>query len=261
MNRFAGKTALITGASSGMGSEYARILARSGVNLILTARRETALQELQSELQDTGCRITCIPHDLGVDGAADVLWDRIAAAGLQVDILINNAGYGAYGPFNEIPREKEATMIQLDIVSLLQLTRLAARDMAARGWGRILQVASVAAYQPSPGVASYAAAKSFVLNYSLAVREELRGSGVSVTVLSPGVTRTEFFDAADFAELSWFQKLTMMSAERAAGIGLRALQRRRKMVVAGYLNSLLVFTNRFVGRGAAARIARRLMTP
>ncbi|AFG37805.1 SDR family NAD(P)-dependent oxidoreductase [Spirochaeta africana] len=257
MKKLYGKTALVTGASSGMGREYALLLAAAGADLILTARREEALLQLRKELPDV--RVTIIPHDLGAAGAADALWQKIVRQQLQVDILINNAGVGAYGGFTAIPENTELAMIQLDIVSLLRLTRLAATVMRQRGWGRILQISSVAAYQPTPDFASYAAAKSFVLNYGIAVNHELRGSGVSCTVFSPGVTRTEFFDTAAIQKLSLFQRVSMMSARRAARIGLTAMLRKRRMVVPGMLNSILVFSTRFVGRGLAAGIARLLM--
>lgn len=260
MKRLRRRTALITGASSGMGIEYARQLAAMGANLILTARREQALEALQQELEPTGVQITTIPHDLGQSGSAALLWNTIREKNLTVDILVNNAGYGAFGAFDEIAMDKEESMLRLDIISLVQLTRLVAVEMKKRGWGRILQVASVAAYQPAPLFASYAAAKAFVLNYSIAIHNELRGTGVSCTVLSPGVTRTGFFDAADMQQLSLFQRATMMSSQRAVRIGIRAMLKKRSAVVPGVINSLLVFTNRFVGRGMSAAIAKKMMT-
>lgn len=253
-----GKRALVTGASSGMGVEWARQLAAAGVDLVLTARRGDLLEALAAELRmRRGVDVRVLVRDLAEPDAAAGLFAELDASGLPVDILINNAGFGTHGFFLDAPAGTERAMLQVNVVALVELTRLAAARMKERGWGRILQVASLGAYQPTPNYASYAAAKAFVLNYGLAVRTELRGSGVGVTVLSPGITRTGFFDAAGY-DPSGAYPFAMMSAEKAVAVGLRALAAGRSSVAPGFLNKALAFLTRLVPRSFASSLARSL---
>ncbi len=244
-----GQTALITGASSGLGEAFARLLAARGCRLILTARRADRLEALKTELQAAyGVEAAALPADLAAEGGPADLFRRIEALGWPVEILINNAGRGAWGPHRALDWADDRQMLALDILAPAELVHRCLPGMLARGRGYILLVASVAAYQPTPYYASYAAAKSYLLNFGVALHRELRGSGVKVCVLSPGVTRTGFFEAAGQQQFSLYQRLTMMNAERAAAVGLKALLRGRASVVAGVRNGLIAW--------AAARIPR-----
>lgn len=260
MNIFYHRTALITGASGGLGADFARQLAQLGCHLILTARREEALAALAGELREKSpqVRVQILPMDLSRPGAVEDLDRQIEALGLSVDILINNAGFGSFGPFHEIPWEKESSMLQLDVVALVQATKIFGTRMKARGWGKILQLGSIGAFQPTPLYASYSAAKAFVLSYGLAVNQELKGTGVTCTVLNPGVTSTDFLTASG-QKMTAYQRLVMMTSPQVATVGLKALAAGRKTVVPGLANKASAVLTRFIGRGAAAALAESLM--
>lgn len=191
-------TALITGASSGIGLEFARLHARKGGDVILTARREAELNALKQELEKKH-EITAhvFVLDLGAPGAADELYETVTAAGLTVDILINNAGFGGHGAHIDRPLDREMAMIDLNVKALVTLTHRFGHDMAERGKGRILNVGSTAGFMPGPQQAVYFATKAFVNSFSQAVDQELRDRGVTCTVLAPGYVRTEFAEAAN----------------------------------------------------------------
>lgn len=239
-----GRTALVTGASSGLGVDFARELARRGCHLVLVARREERLKQLQAELQGQfGVKAMVVTLDLGDPQAPQMLYDHLKAQGTAVDVLVNNAGFGVFGPELDIPWDKTRDMLMLDIVALTHLTKLFARDMVKRGVGYVLQVASIGAYQPSPTYAAYSAAKSYVRSFSQALNYELRGSGVSSTVISPGVTATEFLQVSG-QKRTWFHNATMMGSAEVAAIGIRAMLKRRYSVVPGFMNWLTaLFTN------------------
>ncbi len=208
----AGKRALVTGASSGLGADFARELGRRGAHLIIVARRMEQLEALAAEVRSAcGVEVDTIGMDLGLPSAAQALFDRIAGMGRTIDVLINNAGLGLYGQSVQIPWPKEQAMLQIDIVTLAGLTKLFLPQMLERRFGYILNLSSIAAYQPTPWYASYSAAKAFVLYYSEALNHELRGSGVSVTALSPGVTATEFL-AVSKQKPTAYQRFVMIKA-------------------------------------------------
>lgn len=258
--RIHGRTALVTGASSGLGADFARELARHGANLVLVARREELLRQLQTELTTKyNVKVEIIALDLVAADAPQQLYDQLQAAGVQVDILINNAGLGLYGEFLEIPWEREHNMLELDIVTLVHMTKLFAKDMAKRRFGYILQVASIGAFQPSPTYASYSAAKSFVLSFGEALAFELRKHNVKVTVISPGVTKTEFLQVAG-QEPSLYQRFAMMDSPTVTRQGIEAMLRGRTSVVPGLFNAVTAFSTRFMSRQFAAAIAHRTMT-
>jgi short-subunit dehydrogenase len=253
------KWALVTGASSGMGADFARQLAAKGYSLALTARRREAMEALAREILSArpGTKIEIIDGDLASkDCVARILE---ATKSMDAEILINNAGFGAYGPFESIPEEAEEIMIAVDVLALMRLTKAFAVRMKSRGRGFILETASIGAFQPCPLYGSYGAAKSFVLNYGLAVRQELKGSGVSLTVLCPGVTRTGFFDAAKQGKLSKFQESSMADSATVVRGALAALFKGRAVYVPGAMNALNAFATRFVSRPLAAAIAQGLM--
>jgi len=259
MPAFAGRTALVTGASKGIGYHIARLCAHEGADLILVARDTQRLERVAQEM--TECfpvNAAVFPADLSQPESAGELWQRVQAGGHNVDILVNNAGVGAYGEFREIPPEKTRGMRHLNIVSFTELMHLAAIEMARREWGRILTVASVAGFQAMPYMAEYAATKAYVLSLSEALRVELAPFGVVVTCLAPGPTDTDFFAAAGTRMLDTPGRKT---PEEVARAGFRAMLRGRSLVVPGAMNKMMVFAGRLVPRAlfaaAAARVLRR----
>jgi hypothetical protein len=254
-----GKTALITGASSGIGADFARELAARGCNLILVARRAERLQELQMEIAARSkVQVEYKSADLSASDAPQKLYDQLKATGRAVDVLVNNAGYAVFGEFQSADWERTRAMLELDVVALTHLTRLFAADMAARRFGHILLVASTGAFQPTPLYAAYAAAKTYVLYFGEALHYELRKSGVVCTVLCPGVTRTEFFDVVGKQMLP-FQRQTAMASAEVARIGVRAMLSGRSCVVAGRLNSLIAWSTRLAPRQFLAAMAERMI--
>jgi len=259
MNPLHGKTALVTGASSGLGVAFAHRLAARGACLILVARREDKLREVQQKIQETyGVQVEIVAMDLAAPEAPQRLYDQLKASGRTVEILINNAGLGLFGEFVNIPWEREHAMLELDMITLVHLTKLFVKDMVDRHSGYVLHVASTGAYQPSPLYATYCAAKSFVLSFGEALHFELRDTGVMSTVLSPGVTRTEFHDVAG-QDYRLYHRLTAMDSEKVAEIGLRALLKNRPSVVAGRINALMAWSNRLVPRRFSAWMAYTMM--
>ena len=242
MSELSGRTALITGASSGLGVDFARELARRGAAVVLVARREELLRKLETELKSAhGATVHVVTADLGAPDAPQALHDRLKGMGITVDILVNNAGFGVFGMDLDIPWDKIRQMLMVDIVALTHMTKLFARGMVERKFGYILQVASIGAYQPSPTYAAYSAAKSYVRSYSQALNFELRGTGVSSTVISPGVTETEFLKVSG-QKRTWFHNATMMTSAKVAAIGIEAMLRRRYSIVPGFMNWLTSLT-------------------
>ncbi len=257
--RLAGRTALITGASSGLGADFARQLAERGCHLILVARREDRLQSLRQEITARHpVTVDVIPLDLGELDAPATLHRQIADLGRQVDVLINNAGFALHGHFLDVSWEREQEMLILNIVTVAHLTRLFVQDMVARDFGYVLQIASTGAYQPTPTYAGYAATKAFVLNYGEAISYELRHTNVQVTVLAPGATETEFFDVSG-QKSSLYQRWAMMDSPGVVRTGLDAMLAGRPSVVAGTANALAVWMNRLTPRRWSTAIAARLM--
>jgi short-subunit dehydrogenase len=254
-----GKNALVTGASSGLGVDFARELAKLGANVILVARREEMLRKVAAEIsQQYGVKAEVITLDLSGRDAPQALYDQLKAAGTPVDILVNNAGFGMFGEFVELDWERERNMLELDIITLVHLTKLFVRDMTARSYGYVLHVASIGAYQPSPLYASYSAAKSFVLNFGEALNYELRGTNVKSTVISPGITATEFLKVSG-QKPTLYQRLTLMTSESVARIGIKALLRGRPSIVPGLLNAATAWSNRLMPRRMATAIGYLLM--
>jgi hypothetical protein len=254
-----GKLALVTGASSGLGADFARQLAAHGCDLVLVARRRDRLEALAVEIrQKLDVRIDVIDADLGIEEQRIDLFGRLEGDGKHVDILINNAGFGVNGRFVDIPWDREEQMLQIDIVGLVHLTKLFVPGMVSRGFGRVLQVASIGAFQPTPTYASYSAAKSFVLMFGEALNRELSKTGVSCTVVSPGVTATEFLEVAGQTPTP-YQRLMMMKSQDVVRIGLGAMIRGRSSIVPGLLNAISAWSMRFVPRFLATIIAGRMM--
>ena len=241
---------LITGASAGLGVEFARQLSRRGQRLVLAARRKDRLDALVAELGNA----RAVAIDLGSPGAAAALLDDIAAAGESVDLLVNNAGFGLRGRVVELDAARQRAMIDLNIGALTDLCRLAAPAMIECGSGGILNVASTAAFQPGPGMAVYFATKAYVLSFTEALHEELKPHGVKVSALCPGPTRTEFGEVAGFGDNGAFDRLSM-DAARVVELGLKALDRNRAIAVTGAMNRIGAASTRFVPRPIVRKIA------
>ncbi|WP_213875294.1 SDR family oxidoreductase [Pseudomonas sp. dw_358] len=255
MQSLKGKWALVTGASSGMGREYAHALAERGAHLVLVARRIEPMAVLAREIEARHGVVAKVQSvDLSVAGAAARLKDELMGQGVEVDVLINNAGMGVIGDFLEQTPASLATMLNLNVLGLTELTQVFAASMKARGGGHIQLLASVAAFQPCPMFAAYAASKAYVLSFGEALHTELAPYGVVVSVLSPGVTDTEFFTAAGSAPNAAMKRM-MMAPRPVVDVGLAALFQARSSVVAGALNRLMVFSSRFLSRQFLSRVS------
>lgn len=253
--------ALVTGASGGIGAELARELARHRHDLVLAARRVEPMQALAAELRRLGAAVTVIPADLSKPGAAASLADEIAARGLAVEVLVNNAGLGAAARFDRVDPARLSEMLQVNIVALTELTRLLLPDMIARRRGRIMLVASVAGFQPGPGMSAYFASKAYVLSLGEALAYELRGTGVSVTTLCPGATATEFFAIAGAANSIMARRLRrMMPADKVARLGYRGLAAGRRVVITGMMNRVTAWVGRFAPRRFTLPVTNLLMS-
>lgn len=254
------KTALITGATSGIGYELAKGFARDRYDLVLVARDQAQLQRVAQELAGAhGVAARVISADLARPEAAAELVEELARERLEIDVLVNNAGFGTYGPFASADLAREEEMIQLNLVTLTQLTRRLLDGMLKRRHGKILNVASTAAFQPGPLMAVYYATKAYVLSFSEALASELRGSGVSVTVLCPGPTRTDFQRRAGI-EHTKLVRLRGMEAETVAQIGYHGMLRGAPVVIPGFGNWLLTLLVRMLPRSIVTAIVRGVNT-
>ncbi|HEU4960701.1 MAG TPA: SDR family oxidoreductase [Sphingomonas sp.] len=251
-------TALVTGASAGLGTHFALALARRKYDLILVARRADRLEQLaQLARERHGVAAHVVAADLAKKTAVARLVENIRHADLTVDLLVNNAGFGARGAFAELDRAMQARMIDLNCRALVELAHAFLPDMLAAGQGAILNVASTAAFQPGPWMAVYYASKAFVLSFSEALHEEVKDRGVRVTALCPGPTRTEFADVADMGDSALFSRLAS-APENVVADGLKALDAGRAVAVSGGLNKMMAASIRFTPRGIARRVAGRL---
>lgn len=252
-------TTLVTGASGGLGAEFARLAAADKHDLVLVARSTEKLAALAAELRTAhGVAVETIVDDLADPSSVERVVAALAAKGLTIDVLINNAGVGKLAPFAAMSPETIAGMIDLNVRTLTLLTRALLPGMISRRAGRVLNVASTAAFQPGPLMAVYYATKAYVLHWSIALSDEVAGTGVTVTCLCPGPTRTGFQGVAGMNGSALFKSRLTMTAERAASIGYRAMLRGKPVVVAGRRNAFFAFGTRLVPRAVAARIARRL---
>ena len=240
------KYALITGASSGFGVDFANILAKQGKNLIITARRVANLEALKKEIENNySVSVEVIPADLSTLAGVKSLIDQ--SEKYEVDILINNAGFGVYGDYIDSNWEGLNKMIQVDITALSYLTHAFGNKMKKAGRGNILLVGSVAAFQATPTYAAYAAAKAYVLHLGEALNYELKLSGVNVTVLNPGITATEFLKVSG-QKTTLYQKVFMMQSYPVALTGVKAMFAKRSSVIAGLANKALMLISKFAPR-------------
>jgi len=253
-------TALITGASAGIGYELAKLFAKDRHNLVLVARNGPKLSQFADELQrHFGISAKSIAADLSWPQGPYSLFDDVQHGGSQIDILVNNAGYGKFGEFAKLPLEENIGMIQLNMVTLTILTKLFLGPMLERGSGKIMNVASTAGFQPGPLMAVYYATKAYVISLSEALASELQGSGVTVTCLCPGATDTEFQKRAGTENTALFRKLRPMDAQTVARAGYRGLMSGKTLVIPGFRNRLLAESVRFGPRKLVTAISRKIL--
>ena len=255
------ETALITGASSGIGEELAELFARDKSSLILVARSEDKLRALAERLSKTyGIQTLVLPSDLSRPQAAQSLFEAVTAAGWTVDCLVNNAGFGGLGYFDEMPLSQHSDMIQVNVLALTELTRLILPGMVARKRGQILNVASTASFQPGPNAAVYYASKAYVRFFSEGLQTELAGTGVTVTCLAPGPTKTHFNDVAKMEATPVF-RFNCMEVKPVALAGYQALRAGQTLVVPGLVNKLLQCSAKYTHWGVVKQVMKRIMQP
>jgi short-subunit dehydrogenase len=253
------KAALVTGASSGIGLEFAKLLAAAGHDLVLVARRESELQALAVSLEhDLGTRSHVVVTDLAQPGAATALARSLTDAGIELEILINNAGFGVHGPFVTNDLQTELDMIQVNIVALTELSKHVIAGMVKRGRGSVLNVASTAAFQPGPLMAVYYASKAYVLSLSEALAVELEGTGVTVVALCPGPTESGFQAVAGIGTSNPSRSRRLPTSAEVAAVGMRALERGTTVAIAGTRNWWLVQSLRLLPRKVVARVVKRI---
>ena len=251
------RTALITGASSGLGKEFAKIHASKGDNLVLVARSKDKLESLKFELEKQfGVSVSVIVKDLSDQYAPKAVYEQLKIQKIKVDYLINNAGFGDFGLFAETNWEKQLEMINVNITCLTYLTRLFLPDMIQNKFGKILNVASTAAFQPGPTMSVYFATKAFVLSFSEAIANELKGTGVTVTALCPGATATGFKAAASLDESNLFKGNQIATSKEVAEFGYSKMMEGKTVAIHGIVNNLMAQSVRFAPRSVVTTIAR-----
>lgn len=250
------RTALITGASSGFGVEFAKLFATDGFDVVLAARTEPPMRELAELLQEQHhITATVVASDLAVEGASLALVDDLCMRGIQVDALVNNAGFAQYGPFVDADPAVLHKMLAVNVLALTELTRALLPGMIERGWGRIVHLGSVGSFAPAPMTGAYAATKAYVLSLSLAMHEELRGTGVTVTALCPGPTATGFQARAEMADSKLIAGRDLDTAAEVVRAGYAAMKKGRPYLVTGTTSKLFAFGSRFLPRTMSAKIA------
>lgn len=256
----ASNTALITGASVGIGRELAKLFAQEGYNLVLVARNAARLQQVAADLEKQfGVGAKAFPLDLSSSAAPQFLFDQLQRENVAIDVLVNNAGYGKLGAFTDIPYEESAGQIDLNITALTHLTKLFLASMLERKSGRILNVASTAGFQPGPLMAVYYATKAYVISFSEALANELQGTGVTATCLCPGLTDTEFQTRAGTEKTTLFRRTRPMDAATVARDGYRALMKGKPLVISGVRNRLLTESLRLSPRRVVTAVSRKFL--
>lgn len=254
------ETVLITGASSGIGLELAKAFAAEGCRLVLVARNTLTLENLAEELRRTRkVAVRVVPADLAEPDSPARIFAELASAGVQVDVLVNNAGFGAHGHFAELPLATQLDMVQVNVNALVNLTGLFLPGMIARQRGGVMNIASTAAFQAGPRMAVYYATKAFVLSFSEAIAEEVKDSGVTVTTVCPGPTRTNFGNVANFRGSDGLLRAAM-TAEAVAQQGHRAFRRRRVVFINGWQNFFPTLVVRLLPRIVIRKIVKWLIT-
>jgi short-subunit dehydrogenase len=251
------RTALVTGGSGGIGFEIARVLAKKGFDLVLVARKRDALEAAAGQLEGKyGARVHVFAADLRRAEAPQMIFDFLHNENIPIEVLINNAGFGLLGEFADTKLQRELEMIQVNISALTSLTKLFLPAMIKRKSGRVLNLASTAAFQPGPLMAVYYATKAYVLSFSQALAEELRDSGVTVTVLCPGPTATEFASSANVGKSGLFAAFGIADAADVAEFGVSAMMHGRRIAIPGIKNKIVAQASRFTPRAVSTRITR-----
>lgn len=253
---------LITGATSGIGYELAKLFARDGYNLILVARHQQRLQEVTDELKTLyAVEVTPLAKDLFEQDAAVDVYQHTKDMGINVNILVNDAGQGQWGPFLETDLQRDVDIIQLNIISLLTLTKLFLKDMAQRNEGKILQLGSEASTTPMPLLSVYAATKAFVLSFSAALANEVKDTGITITVLLPGATDTDFFHKAQQEGTVGYQEQELADPADVAKDGYEALMKGESKIISGAKTKMHVWMSDLMGTTASAAKSRKLNEP
>ncbi len=253
------RTALVTGASGGIGKELASLFAKDGHDVVLVARGQSKLRTLADDLENAhGIKAHVVAADLGASGAAAQVFEEVTKRGVSVDFLVNNAGFGTNGAFLDLDLERESQMIQVNVAALLELTHYFARPMRERGYGRVMNIASTAGFQPGPFMATYYASKAFVLSFSEALAFELQGTGVTVTCHCPGATATDFAASAGNEKSRLFQRSGVADVKEVAQHAYRAMMKGQVLAVHGALNSFGVAALRVTPRSVVRSIAANL---
>ena len=251
------QTALVTGGSGGIGLEIAKVIARRGFDLVLVARTRDALEAAAGQIEGKhDVKVHVFAADLRRREAPEAVFDFLRNEAIPIEILVNNAGFGLGGEFAETDVQRELEMIQVNIVALTHLTKLFLPAMIKAKSGRVLNLASTAAFQPGPLMAVYYATKAYVLSFSEALAEELRHSGVTVTALCPGPTRTDFAASAQVTESRLFSLFGLADAAGVAEYGVTAMLHGRRLAIPGIRNKIVAQANRFAPRAVTARVAR-----
>ena len=252
-------TALITGASSGIGLELAKVFAKDKINLVLVARSGEKLKQLATELEkQTGITVQILAKDLSNPTTAKEIYDWCKAQNITIDYLVNNAGFGDFGMFVESNWEKQLQMLNLNITTLTYLTHLFLPAMVNRKQGRVLNVASTAAFQPGPTMAVYYATKAYVLHFSEAIANEVANSGVTITALCPGATESGFQSAADMHESKLVKGKKLPSSKEVAEYGYKAMMKGKTVAIHGTMNYIMANTVRFTPRNLVVKITRMI---
>lgn len=260
LDRYNDRWALVTGASSGIGAEFAAQLAGRGMHLILAARRKDRMTELATELNTRhGTRCHLVAIDLSLPESGRRLFEELERLGVEIELLVNNAGVGMIGQIESTTPEEVRRMLNLNLMTLTDLTYRVLPGMLKRGHGGIINMSSQAAFQPVAFMAAYAASKSYILHFSEALWAEARSRGVTVMALCPGVTQTEFFDLAGAP--GWLEKHSSQSPSRVVKTALKALERRRQYIVPGWKNYLLTLLVRLTTRRTAVNESKRYFRP
>jgi short-subunit dehydrogenase len=253
------KTVLITGASSGIGKSFAEVFALEGYDLVIVARKEEKLLDIKEKLETQYCvSVEVISSDLTIKNSPEVIFRKLLGENKHIDILINNAGFGDFGELKNRDWSKQYSMIQLNIAAMVHMTKLFLKPMCEQGEGKILNVASTAAFQPGPLMSVYYGTKAFVLSFSEALSRELKGSGVTVTVLCPGPTKTGFEKAATLEKSKLFRTLKVATPEDVAVYGYQALMEGRTVAIHGLINRLLAFSIRLTPRSLVRQIVYKI---
>ena len=250
---------LITGTTSGLGREFARIFAQNGYNIVAVARNEVLLQQQKQELErQFSIEMVYVVKDLSAENSAQEVYDEIKHKGINIDILVNNAGFGSFGRYVDVDWQRQKGLASVNMLAVMQLSYIFGKDMDRRGEGKIVNIASIASFQAGPYMAMYYASKAFVRSFSEALHEEMKSSGVSVTAICPGPVATNFEKNAQMINSAMFTRLRVYTPEVVAAKSYRAIMNNKAVYVVGWPNKLLVFLTRFCSLKFSRALASKI---